>query len=186
MSEDLMIRHCAPTLAGIKTGNLFSCSYPDRKELTKIISGLNRKLVPRGVRIVPLKVRRGRALIYVYRPHALENDLADNRARELLVQYGYLPGNLNACVIHLIRRLQSAGDFPHEIGLFLSYPPEDVQGFIHNKARQYKCSGCWKVYGDEQEAKNIFKKYHMCSKIYFQQWKQGKSIEQLMVADGCF
>ena len=67
MSEDLMIRHCAPTLAGIKTGNLFSCSYPDRKELTKAISGLNRKLVPRGVRIVPLKVRRGRALIYAYR-----------------------------------------------------------------------------------------------------------------------
>ena len=142
MSEDLMIRHCAPTLAGIKTGNLFSCSYPDRKELTKAISGLNRKLVPRGVRIVPLKVRRGRALIYAYRPHALEKDLADNRTRELLVQYGYLPGNLNACVIHLIRRIQSSGNFPHEIGLFLSYPPEDVQGFIINKACNHKCSGC--------------------------------------------
>ncbi|MBM6896826.1 hypothetical protein H9X86_05520 [Pseudoflavonifractor capillosus] len=23
MSEDLLIRHCSPTLAGIKTGNLF-------------------------------------------------------------------------------------------------------------------------------------------------------------------
>ena len=71
MSEDLIIRHCSPTLAGIKTGNLFSCACSCRKELTKSISGLNRRLVPRGIRILPLRVCQGRALIYVYRPHAL-------------------------------------------------------------------------------------------------------------------
>ena len=38
------------------------------------------------------------------------------------------------------------------------------------------------VYGDEQTAKNIFRKYEECSKIYSQQWEQGKSIEQLTVA----
>ena len=78
MSEDLVIRHCSPTLAGIKTGSLFSCDCPDRKALTAALSGLNRKLVPKGIRVLPLRVFRGRALIYVYRPHALENDLADH------------------------------------------------------------------------------------------------------------
>lgn len=38
MSEDLLIRHCSPTLAGIKTGNLFSCVCPCRKELTRSVS----------------------------------------------------------------------------------------------------------------------------------------------------
>ena len=151
MSEDLLIRHCSPTLAGIKTGNLFSCVCPCRKELTKSVSRLNRKLVPRGIRILPLRVCQGRE-------------------------------NLNACVIHLISRLRSEEEFPHEIGLFLSYPPKDVLGFIVNKACNHKCQGCWKVYGDEQESKSIFEKYDLCSKIYFQQWKQGKSIEQLTVA----
>ncbi|HJC57731.1 MAG TPA: DUF3793 family protein [Candidatus Eisenbergiella intestinipullorum] len=183
MSEELVIRHCAPTLAGIKTGNLFSCACADRKELIRDLSGLNRKLVPRGIRVVPLRVWRGRVLIYVYRPNALKNDLEDRHARKLLLRYGYLPENLNACVIHLIRRLRSAEEFPHEIGLFLSYPPEDVQGFILNRACNHKCSGCWKVYGDEQAAKSVFEKYDLCGKIYFQQWKQGKSIEQLTVAD---
>lgn len=183
MSEDLLIRHCAPTLAGIKTGNLFSCVCPCRKELTKSISSLNKKLVPRGIRILPLKVGQDRALIYVYRPHALENDLTDRQARELLLRYGYTPENLNACVIHLIHRLQSAEEFPHEIGLFLSYPPNDVLGFIDNNACNHKCRGCWKVYGNEQESKSTFEKYDLCSKIYFQQWKQRKSIEQLTVAD---
>ena len=169
-------------MAGIKTGNLFSCACPCKAALTKELCRLNRKLVPKGIRILPLKVRKGRALIYVYRPNALECDLADHRSRGLLLRYGYTPGDSNRCVIHLIRRLRSDGEFPHEIGLFLSYPPEDVLGFILNKAYNHKCIGCWKVYGDEQTAKNIFRKYEECSKIYSQQWEQGKSIEQLTVA----
>ena len=182
MSEDLIIRHCSPTLAGLKTGSLFPCDCPSRKELTRDLSCLNRKLVPKGIRILPLRICGERALIYVYRPHALERDLSDRYARELLLQYGYAPEDLSACVIHLIHRLRYAEGFPHEIGLFLSYPPEDVLGFIRNKARNHKCLGCWKVYGDEQKAKGIFQKYNLCSKIYFRQWGQGKSIEQLTVA----
>ena len=182
MWEDLLIRHCSPTLAGIKTGNLFSCDCPCRKKLTKELCRLNKKLVPKGIRILPLRVCKGRALIYAYRPHALENDLTDCRARTLLFKYGYTPDCPSSCVLHLIRRLQSSGEFPHEIGLFLSYPPEDVLGFICNRACNYKCVGCWKVYGDEQAAKNVFHKYDVCSKIYAQQWQKGKSIEQLIVA----
>ena len=134
MSEDLLIRHCSPTLAGIKTGNLFSCACPSRKDLTRDLCRLNKKLVPKGIRILPLRVCKGRALIYAYRPHALESDLTDHRARALLLKYGYVPENPNGCVVHLIHRLRSEGEFPHEIGLFLSYPPEDVLGFILNKA----------------------------------------------------
>jgi len=75
-----------------------------------------------------------------------------------------------------------SGEFPHEVGLFLSYPPEDVKGFIDHRTNNFKCAGLWKVYGDEQAARSIFEKYEMCSKIYSRQWQQGKSIEQLTVA----
>ena len=112
MSEDLLIRHCSPTLAGIKTGNLFSCACPSRKDLTRDLCRLNKKLVPRGIRILPLRVRKGRALIYAYRPNALESDLTDHRARALLLKYGYVPENPNGCVVHLIHRLRSEGEFP--------------------------------------------------------------------------
>ena len=138
MSEALLIRHCSPTLAGIKTGNLFSCDCPSRRELTGDLCRLNKKLVPKGVRILPLRVDKGRALIYAYRPSALEGDLADRRARGLLLKYGYTPENPDGCVVHLVHRLQGEGEFPHEIGLFLSYPPEDVLGFIRNRAHNHK------------------------------------------------
>lgn len=121
-------------------------------------------------------------MIYAYRPNALESDFTDPGVRALLQEHGYQPENPDGCVARLIRRLRSDGEFPHEIGLFLSYPPEDVLGFIHNRACNHKFAGCWKVYGDEQAAKSTFKKYELCSKIYSLQWQQGKSIEQLTVA----
>ena len=182
MSEDLVIRHCAPTLAGIKTGNLFSCACPCKAALTKELCRLNRKLVPKGIRALPLRVQKGRALIYVYRPNALECDLADHCSRGLLLQYGYTPEDSNRCVIHLIQRLRSDGEFPHEIGLFLSYPPEDVKGFIDHRTNNFKCAGLWKVYGDEEKARSLFAKYKKCTEIYCALWEAGSGIEQLAVA----
>ena len=40
------------------------------------------------------------------------------------------------------------------MGLFLSYPPEDVKGFIDHRANDFKCAGLWKVYGDEEKARS--------------------------------
>ena len=36
MSEDQIIRHCAPTLAGIKTASLFTCPYDSKEALLDI------------------------------------------------------------------------------------------------------------------------------------------------------
>ena len=182
MSEELLIRHCAPTLAGIKTGSLFSCACPCRPALTRELKRLNRMLTPKGIRVLPLRMYPGRALIYVYRPSALSGDLADGRARALLTWYGYPAETACGCVVHLMRRLRTAEEFPHEIGLFLSYPPEDVLGFIRNRAACAKCVGCWKVYGDEAAARDRFRMYDACSRIYGRQWRQGISIERLTVA----
>ena len=182
MSEDLLIRHCSPTLAGIKTGNLFSCACSSREELTKDLCRLNRKLVPRGIRVLPLRVRKGRALIYAYRPNALESDLTDQRARALLLKYGYVPENPNGCVVHLIHRLRSEGEFPHEIGVFLGYPLEDVVGFIRNRGRNYTCCGYWKAYGDPEAAQKRFDQYRRCTAACCEQFRKGTAITQLIAA----
>lgn len=33
MSEEVIVKYCSPTLAGIKTGSLFSCSYDSKNEV---------------------------------------------------------------------------------------------------------------------------------------------------------
>ena len=110
-----------------------------------------------------------------------KEDFSDEKTQIILKCKGYDCTNLSQCICRLIQKLQSDPDFPHEIGLFLGYPAEDVKGFIENKAACSKCSGCWKVYGDEQAARILFKKYKKCTEIYCRRWKSGVAVEQLTI-----
>ena len=182
MSNEMLVRCCAPTLAGLKTGSLFSCPYESREELMRELRRVNRELSPCGLRILPLRCCGGRALLYLFRPAELERDLSGRCAREILNEAGYENRGLGRCMQCLIRRLQSGGDFPHEIGLFLSYPPEDVRGFIVNHARNYKLAGPWKVYGDVEAAKRRFDVCRRCTAEYLRRVENGWSIDRLAVA----
>ncbi len=181
MSEEMLIEHCSPTLAGIKTGSLFSCKAENIEDIKKTIRALNRTLGKKGLRILPIRYRNGRVLIYVYRPAYLMRDLGDTMAREILDAKGYACENAEACVAHLKRNLADSDEFPHEIGLFLGYPPEDVRGFIENKAEGFKYVGYWKVYGDEEKAKSLFEKYKKCTNVYSRHFAEGKPLERLTV-----
>ena len=182
MSTELLIQCCAPTLAGIKTGSLYSCPYETREELLQELRELNRKLSPRGLRIMPLRFGADRALLYLFRPGELERDLQCPCARKILSDAGYSDIRLGKCMRCLIERLQTSEGFPHEIGLFLSYPPEDVQGFIDNRAQNYKRICAWKVYGDEENAQRTFEKYRRCTQIYCRSYRAGRKLEELAVA----
>lgn len=182
MSEEYVVRQCAPTLAGIKTGSLFPCPYQSRQALMSEIRALNRRLSPKGLILLPVRYLDGKALLYLYRPSNLRQDLKDRLATQVLEQAGYSCSKSEQCLVRLIRRLKENEDFPHEIGLFLSYPPEDVKGFIDNRACNFKCSGLWKVYGDEARAQAMFARFRKCTEIYCKLWQEGSSIEQLAVA----
>ncbi len=137
----------------------------------------NQKLVPKGLRILPLRYSEKKALIYVYSPKRLEADLKDKIALDLLKSCGYTYKSPTQCVAHLAAKLRQQNIFPHEIGLFLGYPPEDVLGFIEKKERKY--TGYWKVYSDERKARNIFERYKRCYTVYYSQWSRGKTVEEL-------
>ena len=81
MSEDLVIQYCSPTLAGLKTGSLFSCPCPSEEEVRRDVRALNQVLVPKGLCVLPLRRAGSRALIYLYRPDQLRRDLSRKSAR---------------------------------------------------------------------------------------------------------
>lgn len=178
MSEELIVRHCAPTLANLKTGSLFVCPITDRPSFFSSLRSLNELLVPKGLRALPLRIREYSALVYLYRPSRLKKDLEDPAAIKILQDHGY--SCYGKCLPKLIERVRTSEEFPHEIGLFLGYPPEDVQGFLDH--RPCKCSGCWKVYGDENKAKKTFDLYKKCERVYCQQLARGIDIKRLTVA----
>lgn len=182
MSEDLIIKHCSPTLAGIKTANLFNCPYSSRLECECDVRKLNKMFCKKGIKVLPLKFSNGKALIYIFRPSRLAVDLSDEYACKLLESQGYHSHDAARCIRELRHRLKDSNEFPHEIGLFLGYPPEDVHGFILHKGNCCKCSGCWKVYGNEEKAAKEFAKFKKCSDIYYSKWLQGTPIQKLTVA----
>lgn len=182
MSEEMLVRHCSPTLAGMKTGNMFSCSFKDEGDKKDLIRKFNKILRKKGLRILPLRQNGERTLLYVYRPKSLKRDLCDSKTCAILYERGYCCGTPERCVAHLIRRMSVTEEFPHEIGLFLGYPPEDVTGFIENKPETCKCVGLWRVYGDEKNAQKLFAKYKKCTKVYCDCFARGFSLEKLTVA----
>ena len=133
MSEDLIIKHCSPTLAGLKTANLFTCVYARKQDVERFAQEFNRRFSCKGVKMQPLGYGKTRALIYVFRPTRLEKDLSEPQAKSILASMGYTRFDYVSCLNRLKSRVKQCPEFPHEIGLFLGYPPEDVRGFILHK-----------------------------------------------------
>lgn len=187
MSEEEVVWFCAPTLAGIKTGSLFNTVFSDHKQEVDEICRLNQKLVPKGMRALPLGTCRGRLLLYVYRPARLEKDLSEKRCWEVLKALGYEEHSCDQCVIHLIERVRESKEFPHEIGFFLGYPAEDVIYFMENKeGRKHhnpQYIGMWQAYANAEEAEKTDKQYHRCTAYCMDAIKNGRSMDQLLYAD---
>ena len=181
MLETLLVRCCAPTLAGIKTGCLFRCPCPAGENLLPDICGWNRRLAGKGVCILPMDRSAGSVLVYVYRPALLDRDLACPAAAVLLRERGYA-GDGTACLRQLRRHLAAGGAFPHEIGLFLGYPPEDVRGFLEHRTQGCRCVGWWRVYGDAAAALRLFARYDKCTALYAARHAAGVPLEKLTVA----
>ena len=98
MSDEMIVEFCSPTLAGIKTGNLFSCEYSDYKELVKDVNRVNGIFVKKGIKAIPIRYLNHRALIYIFRPSFLEKDLCDKDTADLLSEFGYDVEDTEACI----------------------------------------------------------------------------------------
>ena len=181
MSNETLIRCCAPTMACLKTGNMFNCAFDSQEQMTGDLRHLNRSLGRKGLRILPLRWRDGKALLYLYRPRLLERDLRDPLAQRLLSDCGYTCEDAGTCLIRLISRLSAGEDFPHEVGLFLGYPPADVEGFMHHKD-SFKLCGLWKVYDDVESALRQCARYRHCTKGYLDCLSRGFTLDRLAVA----
>ena len=113
-----------------------------------------------GLTAVELSVNETRLSILLFDPAQLHETLHDGSAVALLARYGYPiydGGNAMALLEHLRRRCRGER-FPHEVGIFLGYPPHDVEAFIRNKGQDCKLCGYWKVYHDDERAAEQFRR----------------------------
>lgn len=174
-----MVKYCAPALAGLKAGNLFAYPFSPPEETALSIQKMNRLLGKKGVSLEILKFGQLSSLIYVYREKLLESYLRDGGAAGFLERYGYKGGGAADYIDVLKKRLLQNEGFPHEIGVFLGYPVEDVAAFIEHKGQNFRLTGFWKVYFNEACAVRIFTQYAECIAQSLRLYQKGCSVKQI-------
>ena len=182
--ERLMAFHCAPALAGIKPANLFTWHRKkegDERDTRTRIRDYEKKLKPYGIDIDTLCECAKYVLVFIYRKEMVEAHLSLPEAKRILVENGYQAELPLVSKLEILKsRLVQQVGFPHEIGLFLGYPTEDVAGFITHQGAQCKLCGNWKVYGDAEKARLTFQKYEQCRDIFCSKLSMGNDITEII------
>jgi hypothetical protein len=162
--ESIIAYFAAPTIVGIKCANLINLSRPrtfldrlePRESIVRTWDALGNALLGKfRLRGRVMSRRDDSALLLLYKERLLNRTLHNPEGRAVLAEYGYpTEADVGLHLSHLKKRFQEG--FPHESGIFLDYPPEDVKGFIVNKGANSKACGYWKVYGDPARAEERF------------------------------
>ncbi|MDR1325180.1 MAG: DUF3793 family protein [Treponema sp.] len=167
-----LARHCAPVLLGKKPAALFPMPRGWDETLAKA--------PPLGnMRFLSLQRPGQHALVFSYHPRLLSRTLDTAGMRETLGALGYPMverGNTGPCLAFLEQRFREGAGFPHEVGFFLGYPPEDVLGFIRHQGSHCKLCGMWKVYGDAARAAVLFAEYAECRERLLRHVQNGGAI----------
>ncbi len=180
--DELVGFHCAPVLADLKPANLFALHHQDIIEINLRLEKYNELFGERGIVFRSLCSCRKRVLVLAFNRDALTKLLQEKGRRAYLIAVGYaVESTLEQDLQTLECRLLTEDKFPHEIGIFLGYPLEDVLGFVLNGGAGCKCSGYWKVYGDVERARDTFAAYEKCRSYILRNLSKGLSLHQAVV-----
>lgn len=150
--------NAAPTIKNHKTSSLINFRNNNRnlKDIwEKYKNEVKEKI---DVDFFELKKDETSTLVLFYNREKIKLGIRDNRSMEFLKRFGYNENmDIHECLSLLGKRFKNL--CPHEIGVFLGYPIEDVVSFVDYPSSKCKMVGYWKVYHDIEKAEIIFNKY---------------------------
>ena len=204
--DQILALHCAPTLAGLKAASMVALPGRSLAELQGFFAQYEKCFECKGLKVLELRRQRSHVLLLIYRPVVLQRLLRRSKAQALLKECGYPPqGSLDELLQHLKKRVEPSGTggryagtgdcaatavdsngtgaggrFPHEIGLFLGYPPHDVEGFIRHGGQNFLQCGFWKVYDNEKAVLHLFHCYAACIRRVYDSLQEGVSLQSMI------
>ena len=175
--ETQIALQCAPLISGLKVSNLLIISAED-EALVRVI--LRRS----GISFFRL-LRTGEKVTFLFfRKNPLEAYLKQQEVEAMLAEAGYAELSLGNILSTFQKRyahyMSAGGRFPHEMGLLLGYPAEDVRGFVENEGKNFLYSGYWKVYADVEEKRRLFQKFENAKETVIQLLSYGVGIQDIL------
>lgn len=154
--ESQIALQCAPLLSGLKISNLFNVSKEQLPLVKKLFCGTN-------ISYYILLEQKDTVALFLYQKEELLAYISKEEVRTFLKQYGYQEASVKYSLSLLAKRYYShimqKAEFPHEMGVFLGYPVEDVIGFIEHEGKECLGVGYWKVYKNMPQKKMIFEQF---------------------------
>lgn len=180
-----LILQCAPVIVGMKMSNLLIIQNKYLRQIKKLLSHSK-------ISYYVLYVSAGKSTVLLYNRKKLEYYVSGKRIRRFLEESGYEDFELEAIFRRFRKRYEIYRDycpakerknlFPHELGLLLGYPIEDVQGFIQNDGKNYLYTGYWKVYCNVPPKRVLFRRYEMAKEILIGLVSNGVDIAEIIDA----
>lgn len=177
--EGILANHCAPVLMGTKLSNLISAPKSNLVSTEELIASYNAMYKDYGISFKVLCECKARALILVYNVERLKCYLCKERVARVLRTYGYEDSSLDYC-LEMLREKLTDFEFPHEIGIFLGFPLDDVVGFIENQGQNYVYCGYWKVYKNYELTKRTFDLYDRLRAFVKKRLMEGEALEAIV------
>ncbi|MDD2971746.1 MAG: DUF3793 family protein [Lachnospiraceae bacterium] len=161
---------CASLIAGLKISNMLNLPASDISKVKQILKKSH-------ITYEVLVIREGKATLLLFDRKKLENYIERAEVRELLQKLGYEDTSFQDMIIRFQERYRRYAEekcnFPHEVGLLLGYPVEDVKGFMINEGKNFLCVGYWKVYEKPEEKKRLFQQYEVAENTMIQMVSYG-------------
>lgn len=175
--EMQFVLQCAPVISGLKVSNLLI--------LPKNQVSIAKRIAKRcGLKLIILLDRKNRVTMLLYRHNELLEYLNQANVWSFLRALGYEFDSLQAQLRLFCKRYQAYSNkqtsFPHEMGLFLGYPLEDVKGFIQNKGENCLYTGYWKVYHNVSETVGLFERFEQARELLIHLVFEGVEIVEII------
>ena len=178
--EDLQTQlalQCAPLLMGIKMSNLLIVPNRNGLDVYELFKDTY-------ISVELIYMSEQKTMFLLYRREELDIYLESATTKEVMELFGYrgmTPVEIRRELIHRYEKYaEGNGMFPHEMGVLLGYPTEDVLGFIENQGKNYLYAGYWKVYGNLMETKALFEEYNKAKEHVITMVSQGIEIRRIL------
>ncbi|RDY31479.1 DUF3793 family protein [Lachnotalea glycerini] len=168
---------CAPFIMGIKISNLLIVQRENAEYVEEMFKNGE-------ISYFILCETQNKTTFLLYRLNELMGYLSKREVINLLAVLGY-KNHMLFEILSCIRKkyeayMATSKKFPHELGLILGYPVEDVYGFMANQGQNFLYAGYWKVYENIKEKQRMFEKYNQAKETAIRLVSSGESIWEII------
>lgn len=179
--DTILAYQCAPLITGLKCSNLL---------ILKDIHGMDeinavKSIIKNSqITLYTLYQDNQHSISLLYKEQLLSEYLKSEKVSNFLINLGYRSIKLSVLLSDVSNKYydykKSKAEFPHEIGLLLNYPVEDVYGFMKKGNEQCLCNGYWKVYDDVLGKIELFHRFDLAKEVMAELIAYGISMQEIV------